>query len=128
MRHASRLRLVNSELVLDLLSYESLGIRDLYLCSNYTNNIESFLQSNAKTLCSLTIHNTYVTERNQGAIGYLTPAYVSSMKSLIIESQKKVNIDLCPCSSCYREGWKFIFSQDDLISVPNIRKRRRSTA
>jgi hypothetical protein len=125
MSHAPCLQLVDSDLVLALFPRKSLNIRELILCSTYTEIrlITNFLQSNAKTLRSLSIHNQDGTERNQGAFGYLTPAHVAGIKELRIESKEKVHAGSCPCSCWVQEGWKFYF---DLVSVPNTRKRKRS--
>lgn len=125
LRHAPVLRLVGSDLVLALLSRVSLNIRELDMCSIYSELIfvESFLQSNAKSLRSLSVHNVEVTERNKEGIAQLTPAHVDDMINLKIEREKRLG--KFSCSRSFRDGWKLFFNYDGLISCPKAKKRKR---
>jgi hypothetical protein len=98
--HAPGLRLVESDLA--LLSRVSLNIFELDLCSIYTELVfvKSFLQSNAKFLRSLGVHNIEVTERNKEGTTQLTPAHVRDMIDLTIEREKR--LDRLSCSRSFR--------------------------
>lgn len=89
VRHAPGLRLVKSDLA--LLSGVSLNLRELDLRSICTELVfvESFLQSNAKSLRSLYIHNIEVTERNRQGTTKLTPAHVRDMIDVTVEREKE---------------------------------------
>jgi hypothetical protein len=117
LMHAPVLRLVGSDLVLALLSRVSLNIRELDMCSIYTELIfiESFLQSNAKTLRCLSVHNVEVTERNKEGTIQLTPAHVDDMTDLKIEREKR--LDKLSCLRSFREGWKLFFNHGGLYTA-----------
>lgn len=128
VRHGPSLQLVESDLALALLSHASLNIRELDLCSIYTELVfvESFLQSNVLSLRSLEVHNVEVTERNKENTAQLTPAHVSDMIDLTIEKQKRLDKFSCPRS--FQEGWKLFFNNDGRISGPKARQRKRNAS
>lgn len=105
--YAPGLRLVESDMTLELLCRVSLNIRELSLCSNFLElaSIESFIQSNAKTLRSLSVHDVKVID--QGNHTRLTPAHIGNTIGLTIESETRLSN--FSCSRSFQEGWKLFF-------------------
>ncbi|KAJ5249526.1 hypothetical protein N7524_011842 [Penicillium chrysogenum] len=93
--YAPCLRLVESDMALQLLR-------------------RSFLRFNATSLRSLSVHD--VRAFDQGNATHLIPAHVEDKTGLTIEREKKVGNLSCTCS--FQEGWKLFFS------APNARNGR----
>lgn len=121
VRHASCLRIVESNFAFCLLSRATLNIRKVYLCVGLTSLtlVRSFLQRNAKSLHSLSAHSVQLTDRN---LDILSPAHVGDMVDLTIEREKWSDSS---CSCSFGEGWRLFFNPDALISAPESRKRKR---
>ncbi len=112
--YAPCLQFVESDMALALLCRASLDIRELSLCSIVMELafIESFLQLNAKSLRSLSVHDVKVI--GQGNHIHLTPAHVGDTVGLTVEREKRLG-NFSRARS-FQEGWKLF------VSAPNARK------
>lgn len=126
VKHAPRLGLLGSDSGLTILSHTSLNICELDLCTIYAERVfvENFLQSNAKSLHSVSAHNVKVFERNQKESIDLNPAHIRDTVHIPITRVKKLDKFSCPCS--FGEGWKLFLDHGGSVSAPRANKRKKA--
>ena len=133
--HTLILRFIRSDLVLILLFYTNLYLRELDLCSIHITRalVKSFLQNNVKSLRSFKFHDISIKDWNRRVSPYILPRDVYSVAYIIprdicdmidLEHKNVSNFDKFSCSRLFRDGWKLSFTHIGTSILSKSGKRK----